>query len=375
MTQISRRSLFGAAAAASVLPVAGGLAAFSPIAAAAAAPKKARTIVEIAAMSPIDMARKSDVVQTSYEIIRAAAGRLRDPELRKAVLSIIENPAPTIASADQSAVLAALKKEGLIAAGRTSVFPKFSDTTRSPQPTWSAPGSGYGSHHAYPGGLCTHVALNVVSAESLVAAYDNIDGLKLDFDHAVGGEILHDLHKPWVFQWEADNACRKEEALAGTGEHHVLSIAESIKRGLPAEFVVAQACAHEHPGSASGEAQVVGWLRAAAIIAGVDKLFDMGRTTLNITGDATCALFISRLERGVVHLADHDWVISVPACQWVVKALRNLAEKKWGVRDEKTFNALRNYVLCNLTAMRLYGILSAQGEEAFAADVARVVKA
>ena len=34
-----------------------------------------------------------------------------------------------------------------------------------------------------------------------------------------------------------------------------------------------------------------------AIIAGVDKLFDMGRTTLNITGDATCAMWISKLER------------------------------------------------------------------------------
>ena len=34
-----------------------------------------------------------------------------------------------------------------------------------------------------------------------------------------------------------------------------------------------------------------------AIIAGVDKLFDMGRTALNITGDATCALWISKLER------------------------------------------------------------------------------
>ncbi len=34
-----------------------------------------------------------------------------------------------------------------------------------------------------------------------------------------------------------------------------------------------------------------------AIIAGVDKIFDMGRTALNVTGDATCALFISRLER------------------------------------------------------------------------------
>ncbi len=34
-----------------------------------------------------------------------------------------------------------------------------------------------------------------------------------------------------------------------------------------------------------------------AIVAGVDKLFDMGRTTLNITGDATAAMWISRVER------------------------------------------------------------------------------
>ena len=107
-----------------------------------------------------------------------------------------------------------------------------------------------------------------------------------------------------------------------------------------------------------------------AIIAGVDPV----KAGL-IAADGKTLPLPRRIEGWVVHLADHDWVISVPACQWVVKALRNLAEKKWGVRDEKTFNALRNYVLCNLTAMRLYGILSAQGEEAFAADVARVVKA
>ena len=34
-----------------------------------------------------------------------------------------------------------------------------------------------------------------------------------------------------------------------------------------------------------------------AIIAGVDKLFDMGRTTLNITGDATAAMWVSNVER------------------------------------------------------------------------------
>ena len=34
-----------------------------------------------------------------------------------------------------------------------------------------------------------------------------------------------------------------------------------------------------------------------AIIAGVDKIFDMGRTALNVTGDATCAIWVSKLER------------------------------------------------------------------------------
>ena len=33
-----------------------------------------------------------------------------------------------------------------------------------------------------------------------------------------------------------------------------------------------------------------------AIVAGVDRIFDMGRTTLNITGDAACAIIMSKLE-------------------------------------------------------------------------------
>ena len=38
-------------------------------------------------------------------------------------------------------------------------------------------------------------------------------------------------------------------------------------------------------------------VKGIAIIAGVDKLFDMGRTTLNITGDATCVMWLSKVER------------------------------------------------------------------------------
>lgn len=34
-----------------------------------------------------------------------------------------------------------------------------------------------------------------------------------------------------------------------------------------------------------------------ALVAGVDRIFDMGRTTVNITGDASCAIIVSKLEK------------------------------------------------------------------------------
>jgi Na+/H+-dicarboxylate symporter len=33
-----------------------------------------------------------------------------------------------------------------------------------------------------------------------------------------------------------------------------------------------------------------------ALVAGVDRIFDMGRTTVNITGDAACSIIVSKLE-------------------------------------------------------------------------------
>lgn len=37
-------------------------------------------------------------------------------------------------------------------------------------------------------------------------------------------------------------------------------------------------------------------IEGIAIVAGVDRIFDMGRTTVNITGDAACALIVSKME-------------------------------------------------------------------------------
>lgn len=38
-------------------------------------------------------------------------------------------------------------------------------------------------------------------------------------------------------------------------------------------------------------------LDGIALVAGVDRIFDMGRTVVNITGDASCVLIVSNLER------------------------------------------------------------------------------
>ena len=199
--------------------------------------------------------------------------------------------------------------------------------------------------------------------------YRDVNGLTLDYDAAVGGEILHDLHKPWVFAWQDDHSCRKEQPLAGTGEHHVLSIAESLARKLPPEVIVAQACAHEHPATPAGERLVTNWIKAAGIITSTDPvaygLLDKSGSTLPMP---------RRIEGWVVHLADHDFVISTSACQWTAQALRALAKENYGLSDPQHLNAFRNYVLANLTAMRLYGVLAADGKTAFAAEVARVVK-
>ena len=36
-------------------------------------------------------------------------------------------------------------------------------------------------------------------------------------------------------------------------------------------------------------------IEGIALVAGVDRIFDMGRTTLNITGDASCAIIVSNM--------------------------------------------------------------------------------
>jgi hypothetical protein len=169
-------------------------------------------------------------------------------------------------------------------------------------PFYSAPGSLFHGHHSYPGGLPIHETNNDIADVHLASEYFTVYGALgvggsnsnssdesgnssntfsffIDQNIIVAAPIWHDWGKPMVFQWKSDgteflelnfggNGSTDNNGAAGdstTGAHHILGIAETMKRGLSPSFVITQASAHSAPTSGN-EYKVINWLRAAAIV-------------------------------------------------------------------------------------------------------------
>ncbi len=325
-------------------------------------------------------AKSSELVQSAWNYLLNEINALHDVALREKVLGFYSNTVPTFMERYQSnaaikAVYDELLHAGLIDPTKTPVdklFPPLKDLGTNPQPFFSAPGSGYGSHHAYPGGLVTHTAVNVEITKQILKTYANIMDYEYGYDITVAGQLLHDLAKPWVFQWQQDGSCLPEYTIAGTGAHHIFSVAESIYRGMPKDEIVAQACAHDHPGSKSDEDQVVNWIKAAAILAGVDPI---GEGLLN--ADGTTLPTPHKQAGYIVHLGDHDWVLSVPAAQQSVAMLKQVASKIYNMSDTDLkgikFNKFRNYIGARYSFMHVHQAMSAKDAFTAASEIAALV--
>jgi len=358
--------------------VAGAAVAASAMPALAEASYTEFTIKDCMELTPKQMAENSGAVMESWKYIQKQAASIRNPKLRKAVQEIIENPAPRLLNAvagRKKEVYKEPKKKGWLEGVSYDAFlPENGSAEKASQPFYAAPGSGYTSHHCYPGGLATHTALNVEMSLALYDNYKNIYGFDLDRDVVVAAQILHDLHKPWVFQWQKDGSSRNENKLAGTGEHHVLGLAESITRGLPAEVCVAQACAHNHPGFSKDEESPVRWLKAAAVIADVEPV-EYGLLAV----DGKTLPLQRSMEAFVTHLGDHDWILTVPAAKWLIPVMEDIAVQDYGMTKAETksakFHAFRNIVFSQATIMALYHLMQKDGREALRKQVHAIVKA
>lgn len=312
---------------------------------------------------------QSAIVKNAYNYILSSVEKINNLTLRKQTLDLIQNTRPTFmqlytSSTSITGVYNELANKGLVDTSNISpekLFPALKNNA-NPQEFISAPGSGYASHHAYPGGLPTHVAANLSITEGIINTYKLIFGYTLDTDIVYSAQALHDLAKPWVFQWNDDGTCFTEYTIAGTGAHHILSLTEAIYRHLPAEEIVAQACAHNHPGSDKDERDVVNWLKAASVIAQINPV-QYG--LLDKSGEK---IPIPQHQEGyVVHLGDHDWVLSGAAAKNTVLYLQEIAKEDYNFSDKDLhgalFNHFRNYIGAQVSFMFLHNLMAQNGLE------------
>ncbi len=309
----------------------------------------------------VTLAANSELVQLSYQKIKDAVKTIQDPSLARMTMDIVNNPVPTFMNnyqlpGSKRTVYNKLVAAGLLDSSKTSLenfMPPYNGSL--PQPFYSAPGSGYASHHAYPGGLATHTAANLQISEGIYNTYTGLFNSDISHDIVIAAQALHDLAKPLVFQWNKDQSSLTEYQIAGTGAHHIFSIAEVIYRGFPVEEIVAQSCAHTIP-SGKDEQVVVGYLKAAAIIAGKDAE-KLGLVTSKGTIPTP-----HKQEGYITSLGDHDFVLSGPACQKSVAILKEIAAKDYGMSkaelEGEHFNRFRNYIGAQYSMMYIDSLAS-----------------
>jgi hypothetical protein len=383
-----------------------------------------QTIPGVGNAAAMALADRSPLVKSALARIEGQISTISDPGLRAATHDALFNPDTCVShrarltASDKKAILAELQQQGLLNAtdadafpggAMAGIFPPLRDDGAAcphlPQAFASAPGSVFNGHHSYPGGLPVHESFNLSSAISFRENYRlNVgitgeDGLPrvallpgshdaaehsdlaISYDWIIAAPLWHDWGKPIVFQWNADGSEFAEFNFGGngatdaygasgdsrTGGHHIIGIAESMARELPASFVIIQASAHSAP-TLGHEYMVVNWLRTAAIMARVDPVArgylvkdSAGHLRLPPTRTTDSVDFLAAnqgnllAETAIHNLSDADYVFAGPAVSAALTILAKLAPDYGYDPAElaKYNNAFRNPVLSFLSAERV----------------------
>ncbi len=379
----------------------------------------------------------SALVESAVDLLARNAQQIQDHALRDVTLDSFLNPNTCIRhranvnDATKAQIINTLEAQGLVnpadAAAITGgvkagVFPPVihdgSACPTLPMTFRATPGSNFGGHHSYPGGLAVHESFNDQSSINFADTYRGEYGIAgahnlpiatgisrhgdvdINQDVVLAAPIWHDWGKMMVFQWNADGTEFTELNFGGsgtndnfgapgdsrTGGHHIISIAETMARGLPPLFVITQASAHSAP-TLGNEFKVVNWLRAAAILAQIDPVakgylvMDNGQLRLPPLAQLGSGTDLARAGQGNVlveyqihNLSDADFVNSIPAVTTVQVLLAQVAPQfGYDASDVSRFNNFfRNVVLSNLSPERLMMIYDKQGIEEFVEEIRKL---
>jgi hypothetical protein len=373
------------------------------------------------------IAANSPPAQSAKQRLLDNARGIQDTNIRNTILDAISNASICIAhrigvdDAKKNTIVMTLINAGLVNPAdaatitggvKAGVFPPIlNEGTNCPHLPLSfnaAPGSAFHGHHSYPGGLPIHEANNDQSdinfADLYRGSYGSLDphgtpmfdGKKSDPNAYVNQDVIlaapmwHDWGKTMVFQWNSDGTEFTELNFGGagindawgapgdsrTGGHHIISIAESMTRGMPPELVITQASAHSAPTSGN-EYKVVNWLHAAAILAQIDPvakgyltidgvgnlrlpaLRDLGKgVNLNAQGQTNLLV-----EYALHNLSDSDFNLSGPAISEAEVVLAAVASDfGYDPANVTNYNTkFRNVVFSHLSAERLLMIYGNAG--------------
>ena len=307
------------------------------------APLPVRADPTAAAMA--QLATKSPMYKRAHRTVSRAVAGLRDRRLRAATRDALLMPGTCIRhrvgldAHRQAQIVATLTARGLLAGEsremRRALFPPLAgEGSACPHlitPILAAAGGNSGSHHSWPGGLAVHLAGNLESARALMRSA----GMRRN-DRVTAAVLWHDWAKALVLAWRDDGITAPEPQLAGTGAHHVLGLAESMKRGVDPGTIAAQACAH----SADME-RVARWIEAASIVAGTDRLH------YPVAASPECL---------INHLADQNWMFGDTAVAAAEARLASeAAEFGFDPAEIARFNrCYRNPILAELGADVLF---------------------
>ena len=386
----------------------------------------------------IRLAGASPLIRSAERYLLGQVERLRNATLRNATQDALSRRScvqhrANVSESDKEAIVEQLRKQGLFrpadadafpGGAKAGVFPAVFDEgtacPRLPQTFYSAPGSVYGGHHSYPGGLVVHETFNNLSDLQLAAGYRRVYGttrhglpvigrgdehtdINIDEDLVVAAPIWHDWGKMIVFQWNGDGSEFPEFNFGGdgdhdaygapgdsrTGGHHIIGLAEAMARGLAPDFVISFASAHSTPTSGN-EYKVVNWIRAAAMIARIDPvkqeyLHEDSRGQLRLPplrqlGNGVDLNELSPSQTNVLaeyvlhNISDSDFTLTGPAVTIVQFLLQRLAEE-FGYDPAQTsrYNRLfRNPALTYLSAERLLIIYGERGIDGVRSEIRKL---
>jgi hypothetical protein len=396
------------------------------------------------------IAAGSSFVRSAKERLLENGAQIKDQNLRLTTLDAINNPNTCvthrvgITDAVKNTILQNLETAALVNPADASaisggvkagVFPPIlNEGTNCPHLPLSfnaAPGSAFHGHHSYPGGLPVHEANNDQSDINFAGLYRGSYGtnglhnlpvvsgeqlslfsffpqqqpdLFINQDVILAAPMWHDWGKTLVFQWNGDGSEFTELNFGGTGTndawgapgdsrtggHHIISIAESMKRRLSPELVITQASAHSAPTSGN-EYKVVNWLNAAAIMAQIDPVAkgyltrdSQGRLRLpavrqlgngvNLTSSLSTENLL--VEYALHNLSDSDFNLSGPAvttAETVLAAVAGMFGYNPNAADLTQYNTrFRNVVLSQLSAERLLIIYGNAGLPGVTAELQKL---